>query len=286
MIKCESTERDGAGAFFHYKTIITMALILCPECGRQISDQAITCPHCGRPMTQNANDMIGTTYSTSTGSSTATAATEPTSAYPEPAPKRRSIWPFAVLSVIVGLVILMFVTCPNENSHRQEVHQLGEKAVKLVAAEQNNPLVTGLSFMFGGKIVEMFVNECLEVDNYGVVSVGRIVDPTQTAKPIVVSVGVLGHVYTASPEVVADHMKSTINKAEKMLGTKISNDVKTGINEAIDGVVSGVSESVNGIVNDVKDEVHDMVDDAVDGAKNRIESEIDNFLSGGAESEK
>ena len=27
-----------------------MALITCPECGREISDQATACPHCGFPV--------------------------------------------------------------------------------------------------------------------------------------------------------------------------------------------------------------------------------------------
>ena len=27
-----------------------MALMNCPECGHQVSDQAFTCPHCGRPL--------------------------------------------------------------------------------------------------------------------------------------------------------------------------------------------------------------------------------------------
>lgn len=27
-----------------------MAMINCPECGREISDQAVTCPHCGTPI--------------------------------------------------------------------------------------------------------------------------------------------------------------------------------------------------------------------------------------------
>jgi hypothetical protein len=26
-----------------------MALIACPDCGGQVSDQALACPHCGRP---------------------------------------------------------------------------------------------------------------------------------------------------------------------------------------------------------------------------------------------
>ena len=27
-----------------------MALIVCPECGKQVSDQAESCPHCGYPV--------------------------------------------------------------------------------------------------------------------------------------------------------------------------------------------------------------------------------------------
>lgn len=27
-----------------------MALIACPDCGRQVSDQALACPQCGRPL--------------------------------------------------------------------------------------------------------------------------------------------------------------------------------------------------------------------------------------------
>ena len=27
-----------------------MALIKCPECGKEISDKAASCPHCGNPM--------------------------------------------------------------------------------------------------------------------------------------------------------------------------------------------------------------------------------------------
>lgn len=34
-----------------------MALIKCPECGREISDKAISCPGCGCPVEQNDNKM-------------------------------------------------------------------------------------------------------------------------------------------------------------------------------------------------------------------------------------
>lgn len=36
-----------------------MALITCPDCGREISDQAAACPNCGRPVTQPDADPAG-----------------------------------------------------------------------------------------------------------------------------------------------------------------------------------------------------------------------------------
>jgi predicted amidophosphoribosyltransferase len=31
-----------------------MALVKCPDCGREVSDQAPTCPQCGRPLKAQA----------------------------------------------------------------------------------------------------------------------------------------------------------------------------------------------------------------------------------------
>ena len=59
-----------------------MALIKCPECGREVSDRAGSCPHCGFPLTSlktdgtvmiklNVKNVIGQTniFETSTGKS-------------------------------------------------------------------------------------------------------------------------------------------------------------------------------------------------------------------------
>ncbi|MCR4911309.1 MAG: zinc ribbon domain-containing protein [Bacilli bacterium] len=35
-----------------------MALIKCPECGREISDQAVSCPHCGFPLAKIKEEQI------------------------------------------------------------------------------------------------------------------------------------------------------------------------------------------------------------------------------------
>lgn len=34
-----------------------MALINCPECGREISDKAASCPQCGNPISEKENDV-------------------------------------------------------------------------------------------------------------------------------------------------------------------------------------------------------------------------------------
>lgn len=36
-----------------------MALIKCPECGKEISDKATLCPNCGYPISQISEDMSG-----------------------------------------------------------------------------------------------------------------------------------------------------------------------------------------------------------------------------------
>lgn len=36
-----------------------MALIACPECGRQVSSAAASCPHCGHPLRLRADANTG-----------------------------------------------------------------------------------------------------------------------------------------------------------------------------------------------------------------------------------
>jgi predicted amidophosphoribosyltransferase len=35
-----------------------MALIICPDCAKHISDAAISCPHCGRPMRMSREAVL------------------------------------------------------------------------------------------------------------------------------------------------------------------------------------------------------------------------------------
>ena len=37
-----------------------MALIACPECGKEVSDKAAACPYCGNPLKENADTEMST----------------------------------------------------------------------------------------------------------------------------------------------------------------------------------------------------------------------------------
>ena len=39
-----------------------MALINCPECGKEISSQANNCPHCGYPISERTNGIEGKAF--------------------------------------------------------------------------------------------------------------------------------------------------------------------------------------------------------------------------------
>lgn len=71
-----------------------MALVKCPDCGRDISDQAPACPHCGRP-------------ATSTAQTSAVASSEPSSQKKKSSPAAVGCLGCLGLVVIVGVISVL-----------------------------------------------------------------------------------------------------------------------------------------------------------------------------------
>jgi hypothetical protein len=76
-----------------------MALMDCPECGRQVSDTALSCPHCGYPKLSE---------------------TKPVESVPHDKQKRNNIigWIGIVLAIVIVLAI--FKTCVNDTDNINE----------------------------------------------------------------------------------------------------------------------------------------------------------------------
>jgi zinc-ribbon domain len=69
-----------------------MALISCPECGREVSDQAPACPHCGAPIARPQPPQ----------------ALPPPAAPPQPAKKKTGCFT-AGCAVVLGAGLLLFI---------------------------------------------------------------------------------------------------------------------------------------------------------------------------------
>ena len=74
-----------------------MALVNCPECGREISDQAVACPHCGFPMKDSVKLR----------------ADGPLTKLPDAAPRSFAKQKLAVASLVCGsLILILFYSAP------------------------------------------------------------------------------------------------------------------------------------------------------------------------------
>lgn len=274
-----------------------MALIICPECSRQVSEHAPNCPHCGYPIAGNplcTRPAAGGAYSPSPTpppeeevvlersstkksayGSTATYSAAPdytqgTTARYTPEPdgngKRHSgfqTFLLALLGFIIALVIVMFITCPSDGDHRREVRQLGEKAVKMYAAQQDNMLITGMTFAFGDDLVDMVISKLLEVDNYGVVSIGRLENPRNPSKSQIVSVGAFGHVFTASPEELVEGLANKLKSVEEDAVNDAEKEVKSRVDEAIEEAKETARKKTEQIMKETQEEVANEIKEKV-----------------------
>lgn len=80
-----------------------MALIKCPECGKQISDKAVTCPNCGIDVQKTIIPRFQYRY-------------QPNTVTPEPLVEKRKA-PFGgialAMSIISGMCLFLFYTLGN-----------------------------------------------------------------------------------------------------------------------------------------------------------------------------
>jgi len=94
-----------------------------------------------------------------------------------------------LLSVVLLLAVLgvMWITCPSERNHK--------KAVCEAICGNIDDLTFGLAGDVSESVVKPVINMTMSVDDYYLVSIGRINDKT-------ISVGVFGHVFTMSHDYV------------------------------------------------------------------------------------
>ncbi len=103
--------------------------------------------------------------------------------------------PIVTLVIFIGLLIAMMVSCPKKSSHTEV---LADRITSIINEEMgDDSVMLALSSLFGGSISKYVVNNCVDVKDYVLFSVGKY---EYEGKSNTVSFGILGHVFTVSKE--------------------------------------------------------------------------------------
>lgn len=101
---------------------------------------------------------------------------------------KKSLVTILIFVIIAGVMV---VTCPDRQQHESAIQEVIDYNLKV--ADDG----TGTAYfasMFGSGLINVFLNTMLTVDNYFVVSIGKVVLPGGKIKQV--SFGILGHVFT------------------------------------------------------------------------------------------
>jgi hypothetical protein len=114
-------------------------------------------------------------------------------------------WVF--LGALVAILVIAAFTCPDKAKHVEVLSDRMGYAISKSANEEGG-LVAFLGMAAGNSIAKMFIQNTLIVNEYVLVSIGKIEDEEGSR---VVSVGLFGHVFTASGEEMYERMKQALN---------------------------------------------------------------------------
>jgi len=99
--------------------------------------------------------------------------------------------------IFIGIIIVAAITCPNKDNHSEKLAQVVNASLKETVSKHAGNGIGALSSIVTGPLVKGAVGEIIDVDNYVVVSIGKIKLPTETK---IVSVGLFNNIITVETE--------------------------------------------------------------------------------------
>lgn len=101
------------------------------------------------------------------------------------------------LLIIAGLAAVMTVTCPDRQKHKDALQEIVDEIIN----DEISGDTYGLgyfAFFLGSKFMNLTIDSVLHVDNYFVLSIGRLDLPDGQSEKV--SLGILGHIFTIDKE--------------------------------------------------------------------------------------
>ncbi len=124
------------------------------------------------------------------------------------------------LVLLAALVVGAVVTCPDKKAHKEALADtFAEYASYKIDENKDNGLsdvlnegLKALRKVGGDKVVEATLSQFLEVDNYYVLSIGRL---KQGSEKKLISIGLFGHVFTPTSSMIDNALKGQKDQKEE-----------------------------------------------------------------------
>ncbi|MBR6988408.1 MAG: DUF4359 domain-containing protein [Bacteroidaceae bacterium] len=124
------------------------------------------------------------------------------------------------LVILAAVVVGAVVTCPDKKAHKEALADtFAEYASYKIDENKDNGLsdvlnegLKALRKVGGDKVVEATLSQFLEVDNYYVLSIGRL---KQGSEKKLISIGLFGHVFTPTSSMIDNALKGQKDQKEE-----------------------------------------------------------------------
>ena len=124
------------------------------------------------------------------------------------------------LVILAAVVVGAVVTCPDKKAHKEALSDtFAEYASYKIDENKDNGLsdvlnegLKALRKVGGDKVVEATLSQFLEVDNYYVLSIGRL---KQGGEKKLISIGLFGHVFTPTSSMIDHALKAQKDQKEE-----------------------------------------------------------------------
>lgn len=152
-------------------------------------------------------------------------------------PKKSHGCLWALLIGVCCLIALLVFTCPSTDQHKETLAETVTEAVteasqsdSLTDNDAINNVMQTIANNFTRKVIHTAVNNLLSVDNYVLFSLGKV---HYANEQYVVSVGLLGHVFTVDKEDLKKATEKYYNEAQRRLEEQIKQQIKQNVTDPI-----------------------------------------------------
>lgn len=156
------------------------------------------------------------------------------------------LWAFLI--AVCCLLALMVFTCPSSDQHKETLSETIAETVtdvsqndSLTDNETINNVMRTIANNFTRKVVQTAVNNLLSVDNYVLFSVGKV---HYANEQYVVSVGLLGHVFTVDKEDLKKATEKYYNEAQHRLEEQIKQQIQQNVTDPLFDFLGGTIKSL------------------------------------------